>query len=285
MGGKEGILSEQKASQTAMGVAVLRAAHQLIDGEPKILDDPISVRMLDDATRARIRDHPEVYQVPHRRMLRSGVLLRSRFAEDRLAEAVVRGVSQYVMLGAGMDTFAYRQPAWASRLRVFEVDHPASQEAKRQKLAESHIETPSNVTYVEADFEQDGVRPALARSSFDMSEPAFFSCLGVLMYLTGAAARSVLAFAASTPRPSEIIFTFANQDEAGQRSIIEQNAEAHGEPWLTKYRPEELERELHGLGFSESLFLTPEMIAEHYIHDRQDDLPIPGRANIVSARV
>ena len=103
-------MTERKASDTAFGVAILRTVHQLMDREPKILNDPIIVRMLEEATRTRIQEHPEIYQAPHRRALRSNVLIRSRFAEDRLAEAVRRGITQCVMLGAGMDPFAYRQP-------------------------------------------------------------------------------------------------------------------------------------------------------------------------------
>ena len=112
-------MSERKASETALGVAVLRAVHQMMDGEPKILNDPVIVQMLEEETRARIQTHPELYQLPHRRALRSRVLIRSRFAEDQLAEAVTRGVKQFVLLGAGMDTFAYRQPDWANDLRIY----------------------------------------------------------------------------------------------------------------------------------------------------------------------
>lgn len=117
---------EQKPSQTAADVAELRAAHQLIDNEPRILEDPVVLRLLGDACIAAIRSHPERFHMPRLQALRTHVVVRSRFAEDRLAAAVDRGIRQYVILGAGLDTFAYRQPAWAGGLRIFEVDQPAS---------------------------------------------------------------------------------------------------------------------------------------------------------------
>lgn len=277
-------MAERKASDTALGVAVLRAVHQLTDGEPKILDDPVIVRMLDETTRTHIQNHPEDYQTPHRRALRANVLIRSRFAEDYLAEAVAHGIKQFVILGAGMDTFAYRQPAWADGLQIFELDHPASQTVKRRKLEVAKIPIPSHLEYIEVDFENDSLPSVLARSHFNFNEPAFFSCLGVLMYLTEKVVDDILEFVASMPRSSEIVFSFANQGDS-QPSVIERNAEAVGEPWLTKFQPEELEQKLHNLGFSDIQFLTPQMIAERYIRDRQDGLMIPRRASIVSAKV
>ncbi len=277
-------MAEREASDTALGVAVLRAVHQMIDGKPKILNDPVMVQMLDEETRSRIQNQPEIYQLPHSQALRSRVLLRSRFAEDRLAEAVTRGIRQFVLLGAGMDTFAYRQPNWANELQIFEVDHPASQSAKRHRLKEFHIPIPPNLEYVEADLEKESVGSALEHSRFDFNQPAFFSCLGVLMYLTETAVDSLLSFVASMPPSSEIVFTFAN-DNPNHPSLIERSAEALGEPWLTKFQPEDLKEKLRHLGFSGILFLTPEMIAERYMQDRQDGLPVPRKASIVSARM
>ena len=282
-------MTERKASDTAQGVAVLRAVHQLIDEPPKILDDPVIVRILGEATRARIQDHPENYQIPHRRALRAQVLIRSRFSEDRLADAVMRGVRQFVILGAGMDTFAYRQPNWSRDLQIFEVDHPASQREKRRRLDASGISIQANLEFVEIDFERDSIHSALERSRFNFNQPAYFSCLGVLMYLTVTAIDAIFRFVASMPPSSEIVFSFANKrlesDLSDRPSIIERNAEAKGEPWLTKFDPAQLEDKLRSLGFAEILFLTPEMIAERYIPNPKNGLPIPKHSNIVSAKV
>jgi methyltransferase (TIGR00027 family) len=282
-------LTEHKASQTAQGISVLRAAHQVIDGSPKILEDPIIVHMLDQATRLRLRDRPEIYQTKRLRGLRVQALVRSRFAEDRLAEAVRRGLRQFVILGAGMDTFAYRQPAWAKGLQIFELDQPASQVHKRRALETAGVAEPANLTFLEIDFEKDSLRTVLGRSQFNFAQAAFFSCLGVLMYLTPAAVTSILGFVASTPPPGEMVFSFANRarrdGSTGKTSATQSIAARLGEPWLSTAQPEILEGELHALGFSEVSFLTPAMIHERYLRDRPDGLPVPSQTRIVSAKI
>jgi len=272
-----------------VGIAVLRAAHQLIDSAPKILDDPIILRMLDDTTRLRLRERPEVYQTSRLKALRVQALIRSRFAEDRLAAAVTRGIRQFVILGAGLDTFAYRQPAWAAGLQIFELDQPASQATKRHTLAIAGIPIPANLAYLEIDFEKGSLRSVLQQSHFNFAEPAFFSCLGVMMYLTQAAVNSILRFVVCTPPPGEIVFSFANRAAQpglpAQASATEQKAAQLGEPWLTTAQPDILERELLGLGFSELLFLTPAMMLEQYLQNRTDGLPVPSQSSILSAKI
>lgn len=117
--------------------------------------------------------------------MRSHIVLRSRYTEDSLAEAVGNGVRQYLMLGAGLDTFPYRQPHWARMLRIFEVDHSASQRSKRERLALAGIEVPSNVELIACDFETTSLSDCLRKSSFDFGKPALLSWLGVTMYLHG----------------------------------------------------------------------------------------------------
>jgi len=123
--------SERTASTTALGAARLRAAHLLLDDPPPILDDPLALRLLDPAAAHAIHEHPDRLRTPVSRALRCEVLVRSRYAEDRLADAVGRGVRKYALLGAGLDTFAYRKPAWAADLCILEVDHDASQRDKQ----------------------------------------------------------------------------------------------------------------------------------------------------------
>src|SRR5262245_13717606 len=124
-----------KASETAALTATLRAAHQLIDGEPKVHTDPIAIGLVDDATPERIEVRRGAFGAPGPRILRSAIVLRSRFTEDQLTLAAERGVRQYVILGAGLDTFPYRQPPFARLLQIFEVDHPGTQAWKRERLA------------------------------------------------------------------------------------------------------------------------------------------------------
>jgi methyltransferase (TIGR00027 family) len=185
-------MAERGPSRTAQGVAFLRAVHQIIDEEPKILDDPISIRLFDPEVVRAIREQRERFQEPRSRGLRTHMVVRSRFCEDQLREAVQRGLDQYVILGAGMDTFTYRQPDWARSMRIFEVDHPASQQYKLQRLTQARISIPENSEYVPIDFESDTLKTGLARSSLDINQPVFFSWLGVTMYLTSEAVEVVM---------------------------------------------------------------------------------------------
>lgn len=213
-------MAEREASKTAIGVAVLRAVHQLLDGEPKILDDTMVVALLGPERERRIRDGADAFRDPRSMALRSHVVLRSRFAEERLHAAVARGIRQLIVLGAGLDTFAYRQPAWAGALRIYEVDHPASQGVKRGWLETARIESPQNLTYVPIDFERDTLAAGLERAGFDPAAKTFVSCLGVLVYLTEDAIAELFAFVARLPAQSECVFTFGGTrgpDEPGGR--------------------------------------------------------------------
>jgi methyltransferase (TIGR00027 family) len=218
---------------------VLRAAHQLIDDSPRILDDPVAVQLLDPETRQRISLPGSRVATAEARTLRAHVVIRSRFAEDCLADAAGRGVQQYLLLGAGYDTFAYRQPAWAHSLRIFEVDHPASQDAKRKRLEQCSIAIPTNLTYAPIDFEVDTLAAGLARAGFDPQLPTFVSCLGVLMYLTQQAAYSVFDFVHTLTPASEIVATFhsVRRDAPTTDSPLGQSAGAAGEPWLSHFDP------------------------------------------------
>ena len=171
-------------SRTAWRVAMRRAVHQLLD-RPPVLDDPLAVPILGPEVAASLRAHPAQFETgrlsPYMRAFFS---VRSRFAEDQLAAARARGVRQYVVLGAGLDTFAYRDPSPDVPLRVWEVDFPATQEWKRQRLSEAAIVEPASVTYVPIDFEHQTLPDVLAAAGFDSSAGAVFSWLGVVPYLT-----------------------------------------------------------------------------------------------------
>ncbi len=273
------------ASQTAIGVAMLRAAHQFIDDPPKILEDAIAVRLLLPEALARMRAEPERLQTPGARALRAHVILRSRFAEDCLALAAERGVTQYVLLGAGFDTFAYRQPSWAAAVRIFEVDQPASQQLKRDTIARAGVHVPSNVVYVAVDFAVDSIGERLAKSGFDPMRPAFISWLGVTMYLPEPAIDVVLEFVAALPKSTEIVLTFAQPPDQASASRIAERAAEVGEPWLTYFAPARLEQKLRHSGFSHVSFLTPAESSARYFSGRTDGLQGPRRTSIVRATV
>jgi len=281
----------RNSSRTALGVAALRAVHRLVDGEPKILDDPIAARLLDADVLQQIQANPARVHEPLARGLRSHVVLRSRYAEERMAQAAQRGVRQCVILGAGFDTFAYRQPDWARSLRIYEVDHRATQEEKRQRLQSAGIPIPANLEFVAIDFESISLREGLRSSSLDFSRPAFFSCLGVLVYLTREAANAVFQLVATFPASSEFVFTFSTTDsslsghEAAGRASLARSAGALGEPWQTHFEPDALLRDLGALGFSPIDFLSPEAADRTYFQGRNDGLRAPRRGSICAAQV
>jgi len=268
---------------------MVRAAHMVLDGEPKILNDPTVLQLLGAAALERIRAVSGTLESRTALGLRAHVVLRSRFAEDRLAEAVKRGVTQYVILGAGGDTFAYRQPDWARSIRIFEVDHLASQEDKRQRLGAAGIDVPPNLRYAAINFETTTLRDGLVAAGVDFVAPTFFSWLGVTMYLTEAAIDAVLKTVAAFGRGSEIVFTYARResterDPANGPSLAE-IAAAAGEPWLSYFDADELERKLQSFGFSNIYFLTAADARARYFADRTDNLQSPRHPSIVSAGV
>lgn len=270
-------MQQTKASRLSDVPAIMRAIHQTNDGEPKILRDYIAPKLINFAAPdtnwlAPILNHPFAPQ------WRAGFLIRSRYAEDCLAESMTRGLAQYLILGAGLDTFAYRQPAWAHAIHIFEADHPATQAFKREQLAKSGIEPPANLTFVPIDFESVSLRQALRATCFAFDRATFCSWLGVTQYLTNAAIEETLAFMLSLPSGSEIVLTFILPQEA--LSGIEADAVATavakaaevGEPWLSRFHPADLVSQLQGMGFSQVFHMTPEMAHDRYLNDRHDGL-------------
>src|ERR1700678_242729 len=173
-------MQEGTFSRTAHRVAIRRAAHQLLD-HPKVLDDPLALRIIGRDAAEELQSNPKEDHT-FSRAFRAFMAVRSRYAEDELARAVAQGVSQYVVLGAGLDTFAYRNSH--PGLRVFEVDHPATQAWKREQLEAAEIPLPSSLAFVPVDFERRSLEAGIKESGFDVNAPAFFSWLGVTPYLT-----------------------------------------------------------------------------------------------------
>jgi len=262
-----------KASKTALGVAIRRAAHQLVD-RPPVLDDPIAVRLVGSGYRGKMG------RASHRvgRDLRAFAAVRSRYVEDRLAEFVARGGSQYVVLGAGLDTFAYRNPY--PGLRVFEVDFPATQQDKRAMLAEAAITVPGSLTFVPLDLEHHTLAEDLAAAGFDADRPAFFGWLGVIPYLPLETFRATLCTIARLPADSGVGFDYALAPEtlstAGRTAFeaLAGRVAAAGEPFQLFFTPEELERELRRAGFKRFEQLDYQQLNERYFRDRADGLKL-----------
>jgi methyltransferase (TIGR00027 family) len=282
-------MQEGKASRTADRVAERRAAHQVRD-RPLVLDDPIALRVIDPDVARMLREHPPEKETslagPY---LRAFFVMRSRFAEDELAIAVANGVKQYVVLGAGFDTFAYRNPF--PELRVFEVDHPDTQAVKRRRLADAGIEIPASLTFVSIDFTTTALADALEAAGFDESQPAFFSWLGVVPYLERPEIEETFRFIAGLPKGSAVAFDYAVPPETlswAGRLIYRRMAKrvaAIGEPWKTFFDPKALLDDLHRLGFTEAEDFDGDALNERYFKRRTDRLKIGGMGHMALARV
>jgi methyltransferase (TIGR00027 family) len=283
-------LQPGEPSRTAQGTALQRAAHQLLE-RPLVFDDPFALRILGAQRVKWLGSNIARYETPGSRAMRAFLVMRSRYAEDELARAHGEGTTQYVVLGAGLDTYAYRNPH-GRRLRVFEVDHPSTQAWKRRQLREQGIDLPRWLTFVSVDFEKDSLGDRLHRAGFRRAAPAFISWLGVTMYLTEDAVMQTLRFVAqSCARGTEIVFDFALPDEAlGEaertaRAKWAQRVAQIGEPWISHFDPISLARQLTDTGFSEAGSLGATEANARYFADRTDGFRLRGSGRIMSARV
>lgn len=229
-------------------MALRRAAHQIYDS-PVVFEDPIAVPILGKRYAEELRRTPVRDDRPFSIALRAFMVARSRYAEDNLRRAVAAGVKQYVLLGAGLDTFAYRNP-WP-QVRVFEVDHPATQQWKRKLLGTNEITVPENVTYVGVDFERQSLPERLAESGFDENAPAFFAWLGVVPYLTLKAFRGTVDFIAS--------------QAAGSGVALDYGLPRDALPPMERLAHDSLASRVKLAGEPFQLFFTPDRIAAEFV--------------------
>lgn len=261
------------ASRTALATSMMRSVHSRADPAP-LLDDPWGERLVPESVQLAIRQRavermglepgaktptsPDAALVQYLRANPAypGVIVRSRYTEDALQAAAAHGITQYVLIGAGFDSFACRRPAWADRLSICEVDHPATQSLKLRRLAECGVPSSDSVHYVAADLSQEGLEAALSRSPFQCNQPAFFSWLGVTVYLSRAANLTTLRAIGSCSAPgSELVFSYSDQavfDPAfvGTESFraLWNRVSAIGEAFLSGFDPKTLGDELWGAG-------------------------------------
>jgi methyltransferase (TIGR00027 family) len=267
-------------SRTALRVAMRRAAHQLYDAQPLVLDDPIAVPILGQDYLPEVHKTATKLHKPFSVALRAFLVARSRYAEDKLAEAVAHGVTQYVLLGAGLDTFAHRNPH--SQLRVFEVDHPATQQWKRELLEGNALPAPANLTYAPVDFEHETLPEQLLASDFNPQTPTFFAWLGVVPYLTLSAFRATLSFIAAQPMGSGLVFDYGQPRSALPffeqlaHDSLASRVELAGEPFQLFFTPSEIAAELTSFRDIEDIG-SPEINAR-YFAKRTDNLKALGSA-------
>ena len=275
-------MRENRPSATAQRVAIRRALHQLVD-HPRILDDPIALRIIGSAEASKLTgDGASAAVDPAGSALRAFLIARSRLAEDEVARAVREGVRQYVVLGAGLDTFAYRNP-YGDSLRVFEVDHPATQNWKRSRLEDAGISRPRELTFVPVDFETTRLEDGLLGAGFDREAPAVVSWLGVTPYLEPESARATLRVVGDLLRRGGVlVFDYARSPaslDPQRRAAFEALADrvrAAGEPFRCFWEPDEIARELHERGFREVEDLGTDEINARYFANRVDGLATRG---------
>ncbi|MGB6066226.1 MAG: SAM-dependent methyltransferase [Desulfomonilaceae bacterium] len=284
-------MKENRPSATAESVARRRAAHQIFD-DPTVLCDPLALRIIDAKTAAAVQSDPQgLEQTPWSRYLRASVAARSRYAEDQLDIAVKRGVRQYVILGAGLDTFAYRNSYPEDTLHVFEVDHSATQAWKRARLDEGGIRVPCTLTFVPVDFETQAVERELRRAGFKANEPSFFSWLGVTHYLTIEAITDMLRFVASMPVESVIVFDYMippsllSPISRQAYEALAHRVELAGEPFQSSFDPSSLEITLKAMGFGQIEDVGPTEINARYFSGRADGLKVGDGVHFMKAQV
>lgn len=284
----KGLLEQGEASRSALMVAMLRAAHQLLD-QPPLFDDPLALSILGPEHGAQVRADPLQFDTGMRRMVRMAMAVRSRLAEDELAQAVARGVTQYVVLGAGLDSYGWRPHP--PGLQVFEVDHPATQAWKRGLLRQAGLATPENVHFVPVDFERDRLADALQAAGCRLDRPVFFSWLGVTLYLTREAIFDTLSMVAGLPTGSAIVFDYgvtpallSAVEQWGVSQFVRKYA-AEGEPWISFFAPEVLTAELRVLGFTDVRNFGPRELAARYLAGRSNATRFGGATCLMLAIV
>jgi methyltransferase (TIGR00027 family) len=258
--------------------------HQTLEGGA-IFSDPFATKILDDETRARLDETAADLSLPPWRLF---IAARSRFSEDTLAACVARGMRQIVVLGAGLDTFSLRNPHAGLGVRVFEVDYPATQGWKRERLKQAGLAVPASLIFAPVDFERQSLAEGLMAAGFQTDRPAFFQWLGVVPYLTREAISTTLDFIAGVSE-SEVVFDYAEPFEnypAERRAnvmAVAARTASLGEPWLSLFDPVELAELLRQKGFGIVEDLGMAEIAERFYGALKQGIVIGPGAHVVRA--
>ena len=282
-------MKSNQTSSTAIWVNAMRAMHQQESFSPQILVDPIAPKfhsvLGDSELQAKIESLPDALKLSGIGML----VHRTRYTEEVLQSVATKGPCQYIILGAGYDTFAYRQPEWAKAVQIIEVDHPSTQASKKELLAELSIPTPSNLTFCPCNFEETTLEEALQDIQIDKSIPTVFCWLGVVHYITMDAIHNTLDSIASFCKGSAVVFSFLLKEDQLPESekeamkLITKVVEESGEPFISLFTYSELEQLLQKKGFNEIEFLTAKLAQERYYQNRTDGLKPPYFEQVLSA--
>jgi methyltransferase (TIGR00027 family) len=300
-------MKDLAASRTALATSLMRAAHTRLDPNPLINDSwgdrlvPESARDMfrraalagmdaDALTRAMASPDTIIDESLRHSRAYANVITRTRFAEDALQLAVTRGIRQYVLIGAGFDSFALRRPGYAADLQIFEIDFPATQSLKVARISECGVTLPDSVHFIAADLSQETVAAALSRSPFRSQDLTFFSWLGVTMYLTREANLGTLkSIASSAPELSELVFTYFDERlfQAQSESFrdMEKRVAAMGEPFLSGFNPGTLARDLENCGLRLLEDLNGSEVAAKYDRMGENGLGQSAFSHLALARV
>jgi methyltransferase (TIGR00027 family) len=297
------MLEKEPKSFTAIMAAMMRAAHMVLDSEPKIFSDPFALRLsgaedheellstLNALQRAVMANFGQELTQALFKYLRSVTTMRSRYTEDELSQAIDCGVTQYVILGAGLDSFAYRREDLVGVVQVFEVDLPVTQYWKRTRLRALEIVPPTNLTFIPLDFERETLTDALRTGGYQPDKPGFFSWLGTTHYLTPSAVFKTLREIACFAAGSEIVFQYQvseallDKDSRQLLAVLKAGGAKNGEPWLCFFDPTSLAAQVRELGFAQVSDFGPEEARTRYFAGRTDKLPVPHLSRLMKARV
>lgn len=284
-----GAVTPQSPSSTALTAAAARAAHLIVDNPPSIFADTLAEALLGAQAEELLGYHRTYGDHLVLSAARAQTVCRSRYTEECVSRAIHSGTRQYVILGAGLDTFAHRSEL-AGQVRVFEVDHPATQQDKRERLAAAGVPVPGNVTYVPLDFERESLAGGLGAHGFDPSRPSVVAWLGVSMYLTADSVAETLGaiggFAPGTQLLMDYMLPGGLRDATARRyaDAVASFAAEHGEPWRTFFTPEDLTALLSGCGFKSVRHVRQHEMLDPALWDRQDALAPLDLSRIAHAR-
>ena len=274
-----------KPDDTALRTALWRALHVQADPEPHIFEDVIGLKLIapDDDWRER----PDM---KFTKRLRASIIARARFIEDLITEQCKNGISQYVILGAGLDTFAQRRPDIASGLRIYEIDQPGTLAWKEQRLIEAGFDIPHWLHFVPVDFEASSWWQDLSEAGFDTSKPAVVVCTGVTLYLTKAAIITTLKQLATLATGSLLAITFylpvefLDEEDRPVQEMAEKGAKAAGTPFISFFTPDEILALAHETGFREAKTVSTKDMEQLYFACRMDGLlPASGEVFLVAS--
>lgn len=299
-------MQSNRRSRTAEATAAMRAIHQWFDDEPRVLDDEYADLLLSPfgfasafplarrlALRSLQRQAAWLLAVQGRRLpigarrMRAQVLTRSRYAEDVLLERLAEGTGQFVLLGAGLDTFALRRRDLADRVRVFEVDHPETQRFKRERVERLRDGSPDHLEFVPCDFERQTLEEALSPSSYDPGRPAVFSWLGVTYYLSVEAIRATFDFFAGQAAGGRLVLDYWNELavpplDASLLEVVRASVSAQGEPMLSFFTRDRIAAEATNSGLRVLENLSADDVNRRYLEGRRDGLVVPGFGRLLA---